>query len=169
MRFMDTKAQKENLRIKLKVLRLKKPRQEVEELSQQIVGRFIESVNWLDIKTIHIYASIPSLNEVQTLPLINYLREKYPRIDVFIEAQSAPKKIPSRKFDLVIVPILAFDKKGHRLGWGGGFYDRFLTTQPKALKIGLAYQSSLIKGGIPDEEHDIPLNQIITEEYNYIP
>jgi 5-formyltetrahydrofolate cyclo-ligase len=67
------------------------------------------------------------------------------------------------KFDLILVPCLAFDKDNYRLGWGGGFYDRFLAAQPKALKIGLCYQNGFVKEGLTHQPHDIPLDKIITE------
>jgi 5-formyltetrahydrofolate cyclo-ligase len=68
------------------------------------------------------------------------------------------------KLDVVIVPGIVFDKKGHRIGYGYGFYDRFLKTIKKdVVKIGLAFDFQLTDN-IPSEEHDVPLNIIITEE-----
>lgn len=61
--------------------------------------------------------------------------------------------------DLVIVPGVAFDKKGNRLGFGGGFYDKYL--QGKTLKtIALCYEFQVVEI-LPKEEHDIPVNEII--------
>jgi 5-formyltetrahydrofolate cyclo-ligase len=119
--------------------------------------------NWRKINNLHVYSPLPSLNEVDTLPLITYLKTKHKGIYVFIEAQSEPKSIPDKKFDLIIVPTLGFDEENFRLGWGGGYYDKFLATQPQAQKIGLCFQSGFIKEGFPHEIHDIPLDKIITE------
>ena len=68
------------------------------------------------------------------------------------------------KLDLVIVPGIAFDKKGHRIGYGYGYYDRFLKTiKKKAVKIGLAFDFQLIES-IPEEEHDVPMNIVVTDK-----
>ena len=49
-------------------------------------------------------------------------------------------EVPSTKIDVVFVPLLAFDKKGHRVGYGKGFYDKFLSEcKPDAIKIGLSF------------------------------
>jgi 5-formyltetrahydrofolate cyclo-ligase len=101
---------------------------------------------------------------VQTFTLIEYLKIKFPKIETFIEAQSEPKVIPSKKFDLIIVPVLAFDKENYRLGWGGGYYDKFLATQSQAQKIGLCFKSGFMRTGLPHEKHDIPLDIVLTEE-----
>ena len=66
------------------------------------------------------------------------------------------------KYDIIFVPMLAGDRSNNRLGYGSGFYDKFLTTQPQALKIGLCYSKN-IADKIPAEPHDVKLDQIITE------
>jgi 5-formyltetrahydrofolate cyclo-ligase len=49
-------------------------------------------------------------------------------------------EVPSHKIDVVFVPLLAFDKKGHRVGYGKGFYDKFLSEcKPDVIKIGLSF------------------------------
>ncbi len=67
---------------------------------------------------------------------------------------------PPRDFSVTIVPMLAFDKSLRRLGYGGGYYDRFLTAS-KSVKIGLAFDEQEMNG-IDFEEHDVPLDVIIT-------
>jgi len=80
-----------------------------------------------------------------------------------------PREMYIREFnpdmlDLVIVPGIAFDKKGHRIGYGYGYYDRFLKTiKKKAVKIGLAFDFQLIES-IPEEEHDVPMNIVVTDK-----
>ena len=64
-------------------------------------------------------------------------------------------------FDLVIVPGVAFDRKGGRLGKGKGFYDRFLEIT-SALRLALAFDCQLIET-VPTELHDIPMNAILSE------
>lgn len=67
----------------------------------------------------------------------------------------------------IVVPVLGFDEEGYRLGYGGGYYDRFLKMYPKALTIGLSFQFGLLKEGFSHESHDIPLDMIITEQLVY--
>lgn len=62
--------------------------------------------------------------------------------------------------DVIVVPAVAFDEKGYRLGYGKGFYDKFLSNQ-NALKIGLAYDFQVLKE-IPRDLHDIPVDIVIT-------
>jgi 5-formyltetrahydrofolate cyclo-ligase len=69
--------------------------------------------------------------------------------------------------DLVLVPGLAFDRQGNRLGYGGGYYDRFLV-KVTALKIGLVPEA-LIVDEIPCEPHDIPMDILLTDERTYHP
>lgn len=64
--------------------------------------------------------------------------------------------------DLIIVPAVAFDRRGNRLGRGKGFYDRLLQ-KAKCPKIGIAYHFQLLDE-IPAESHDIPMDKIITEQ-----
>lgn len=66
------------------------------------------------------------------------------------------------EIDLIIVPGMAFDKEGHRLGRGKGFYDRFLS-QPNIMstyKIGICLPHQLLEA-IPTEAHDITMNEVI--------
>ncbi|MFN4245503.1 MAG: 5-formyltetrahydrofolate cyclo-ligase [Brevinematia bacterium] len=71
--------------------------------------------------------------------------------------------------DLILVPLVGFDKEGYRIGYGGGFYDTFLSKNSKriGLKIGLAYECQKIKY-IPKEKHDQKLDIIITEKNIYL-
>jgi len=64
---------------------------------------------------------------------------------------------------LCIVPGLSFDPQGQRLGFGGGYYDRFLMDY-KGTTAGLCY-SSFIKWDLPAEQHDIPVDILITESF----
>ena len=80
-----------------------------------------------------------------------------------------PKELYIREFnyeklDLVIVPGIVFDKKGYRIGYGHGYYDRFLKILKKDVKkIGLAFELQVVDE-IPEEEHDVPVDIIITEK-----
>ncbi len=70
------------------------------------------------------------------------------------------KPVEISKIDVVIVPAIAFDKEGHRLGYGKGYYDRFLE-KFKGTKIGVAYDFQIVDN-LPKEQHDIPVDIIVT-------
>ena len=74
------------------------------------------------------------------------------------------KKFEINKLDMVIAPGVVFDKNGHRIGYGYGYYDRLLgKLGKKATKIGLCYDFQLIDK-IPEQKHDVPMDIIITEK-----
>jgi len=68
---------------------------------------------------------------------------------------------PSVQPDVLLVPLLAFDARGHRLGYGGGFYDRTLERLP-ARTIGIAYAGQEVSS-LPAQAHDMALEAILTE------
>ena len=71
--------------------------------------------------------------------------------------------VDPKKVQAWIVPGLAFTREGKRLGYGGGWYDRFLASAPKgAVKIGVAY-SFMVVGDLPCEPHDISLTDVIDD------
>jgi len=72
-------------------------------------------------------------------------------------------KIAYKNIGLVLVPGIAFDKEGHRLGYGFGYYDKFLKKVPKAVKIGLCFDFQVVDK-VPREEHDVAVDFIVTEE-----
>jgi len=68
--------------------------------------------------------------------------------------------------NIIIVPLLAFDKAKHRLGYGGGFYDRTIAALKPAMSIGVAYSDQEIDK-IPSEDWDVQLNKIVTENKTF--
>ena len=84
-----------------------------------------------------------------------------------------PKKDPSNELnveaiDILIVPAVAYDKDCYRLGYGGGFYDRFIEhLRDDAITIGIAFDLQVFDS-IPKENHDAQLNYVITENNMYI-
>ena len=87
------------------------------------------------------------------------------RWDIQIPPETAPEVQP----DVLLVPMLAFDRKGYRMGYGGGFYDRTLATL-RALKkvtaIGVAYAGQEIDM-VPHDDHDQSLDWIMTERETF--
>lgn len=77
-----------------------------------------------------------------------------------------PKKTCRRAgpgtIDLVIVPGLAFDRAGHRLGYGKGYYDRWLKKIPAEKRIGVCFEFQVVDR-LPSDGHDVPVAAVITE------
>ncbi len=72
-------------------------------------------------------------------------------------------RVDVTEVDVVVVPGVAFDREGGRLGHGGGFYDRLLATlRPDAVMIGFAFASQLVDR-VPREAHDLPVHLVVTE------
>ena len=66
--------------------------------------------------------------------------------------------------DLIVVPGVVFDACGHRIGYGGGYYDRFLEKiDPSVPRISIAFEIQIVPE-IPKEEHDLPVDKIVTEK-----
>ncbi|MCQ2311832.1 MAG: 5-formyltetrahydrofolate cyclo-ligase [Paludibacteraceae bacterium] len=85
----------------------------------------------------------------------NMIRGKY-RV---VEPTTPPYK---GSIDLILVPGVAFDKQLHRLGRGGGFYDKFLRKHPQATKMGVGYDFQIYKKVLPHSLLDVKLDAIIT-------
>ena len=113
---------------------------------------------------------LPILTEKKSLYFVRYdqgdplILNRY----AIREPQNTAKIIPAEKLDLVMMPLLAFDLAGHRLGIGGGYYDKtfsFLHDHPtkKPLLIGLAYAAQQAEQ-LPADPWDIHLNGVVTEE-----
>jgi 5-formyltetrahydrofolate cyclo-ligase len=85
------------------------------------------------------------------------------KFDTEIPTNSAPERVP----DFIIAPLLAFDGKGHRLGYGAGYYDRTIAelrkTNPKLRVIGAAYESQRVDS-IPADGYDEKMDAVVTEK-----
>ena len=136
---------------------------------------------------------IPYKSEITTMPLLNALRRQgwetclpvviaaeepllfrvwtpgeplMPGVwDIPIPLEQAPEVLP----DVLLVPLLAFDRAGYRLGYGGGFYDRTLE-KLRVLKsvaaIGIAYHAQMVDE-VPRGPYDAPLDYVMTEEETF--
>ena len=76
------------------------------------------------------------------------------------------KKVPYENIDVAVVPGVLFDKNCHRIGYGGGYFDRLLK-KVAALKIGLAFDTQIIED-IPQEKYDVSMDKIITDKRTII-
>jgi 5-formyltetrahydrofolate cyclo-ligase len=74
-----------------------------------------------------------------------------------------PPVRPAHTIDLIVVPGIAFDKKGYRLGYGKGYYDRYLSEKKPQFAIGLAYNFQLLES-LTHDAHDVKVDAIATED-----
>ena len=83
-----------------------------------------------------------------------------------IEEPTGENTVDPADIELIVVPAVAYDRKGNRLGRGKGFYDRLLRTT-KATKIGVGYEFQLLDE-IPVEPHDVGMDIVITQKSMHI-
>jgi 5-formyltetrahydrofolate cyclo-ligase len=167
---------KQQLRVRLKQARLAMPEDEVTVKSQQIVAWLKELLNQIQPITVHCYEPIANLHEVDVAPLITYLHATRPQAAIYtsryidkswrIVTLDGHTVTRSLHYDCIIVPMIGFDPRLHRLGYGGGHYDRLLSEQPHTLKIGVCFELGKV-AELPNEPHDVPLDVIITEQQMY--
>lgn len=183
------KELKNKLRKKMLAIRENQDAVEAKIKSFQIQKNLLSSEEFKNAKTIMLYASIK--NEVQTSYLIeealkNKKRVVLPVTDtknnklLLSELQNIkhlhagafdipePKKefvklVKEKEIDLIVVPGVAFNKDGCRVGYGKGYYDKLLAKLKDVKKVGLAFELQLTNNTFK-EEHDVPLDKIITEE-----
>jgi 5-formyltetrahydrofolate cyclo-ligase len=166
--------QKNDLRAKLKRTRLETTDAERTLKSQAIVALLKDITDWSKVKSLHYYEPLAGLMEPDTNKLITWLADNYSDLKMFTprnigkvwELVSVRGGEAPDKFDVILVPVLGFDEGLNRIGYGGGYYDRFLATQSEAIKIGVCYESGKVSE-IPTEDHDVRLDKIVTEETIY--
>lgn len=116
-------------------------------------------------KKVGVPISVPKTKELLVSEIIDFDKE----LELGYYGILAPKdeytRIVSPKIvDLVLVPGVAFDKRGYRVGYGGGYYDRFFNKLEKSvIKIGLCYEMQILTE-VPTDNYDIPIDYIITEK-----
>lgn len=177
--------EKSEVRRNIRRLRMMLSDMEKEQAAQEVFSQLENTAAFMMADNILIYHSLP--DELQTLaflrkwngrkhfflPRVNgvnlellpYIESELRKGAYDIEEPSGSNLADVEDIDLMIVPAVAFDRKGNRLGRGKGFYDRLLATT-KATKIGVGYEFQLLDE-IPSEAHDVPMNMVITQ-YSYI-
>ncbi len=83
-----------------------------------------------------------------------------------MEPSDSCEILQNEEIDLIIIPLVAFDKRGTRLGYGGGYYDRLLKNMQNVKKIGIAFAVQELDS-IPKEEHDVRMDMVITEKKTF--
>lgn len=84
-----------------------------------------------------------------------------------VEHVSLPLYLPSGNVVPMLVPGVAFSKKGDRIGYGKGYYDRYIVRHPEVNTVGICFTRQLLDD-IPAESQDIAMHQIVTEEQIYL-
>lgn len=127
--------------------------------SALITKRVIDKISFDDVVDLHIYRSINKNHEVDTADLIERLRSFGQNLHI----QKQYPEFPEKQFDLIIIPSLAVDRRGNRVGYGRGGYDQFLENQAGAKLITICFDGQVIDDQIAHEPHDIRMGTIITE------
>ena len=153
--------------------------QELDALNKKLLKQF-KTIDFSEINSLHIFLPIIAKKEPNTFLLIEWLQENHPEIQIIVPKANfdtnlmhnyvftkktklinneyhIPEPKDGAEFletpDLVIIPLLAFDKKGYRVGYGKGFYDRFLQNR-STQKMGLSFFDAT------EEIIDVHLNDI---------
>lgn len=131
--------------------------------SEMISSKVLELPVWqTNPSRVHIYTSHSAWGEVDTALLVRDLAQRFPALRVTMGQKSLHAQLPTDMYDVIIVPVLAYDAAGYRLGLGAGWYDQFLAAQQHAVTIGLAYRWALCDD-LPHEAYDIPLVYVVTD------
>lgn len=157
---------KANLRSQMIDRRSRLTARDVVVMSRLITDRLINTIDWRAVRRLHMYESKQEWNEVKTDDLLQFLHAQHPEIAIVTIPPLKTARIPNERFDVIVVPLLAFDEHCNRLGFGGGWYDRFLATQPGAMTVGLAYDFQL-RRELSVEPHDVRLTAVFTETRTY--
>ena len=175
---MDKKA----LRSEIRALKRAMTEEEIQLRSQKLGEKFLASEAYQNAKTI--YGYLPYNQEVRTTPMLEQALRDGKRVAVpkvygdemqfiYLEDMSHVEKgysgIPEPIADgpigddetaLVLMPGMAFDPQGHRCGYGGGFYDKFLASEPEHPTLALCYDFQVLPH-LDTEEFDIPVDCVL--------
>jgi len=183
---------KPELRKKYKSLRKKLSHDTIEDFSIAIANSVLNLPIWQK-EYYHVYLPIKNQNEINTEPILNILAGKDKHIVLsksnfetatmthFLLTDNTVIKtndwnipepvdgiaIPTNRIEVVFVPLLAFDNQGNRVGYGKGFYDKFLSEcNPETIKIGLSFFE--VEENIIDiNNQDIKLDYCVTPLKTY--
>ncbi len=166
------------LNIRKKIAERKKSFQGLELLSEQIVKKLQTLELFQTAKTVGTYMPLP--DEVDISPLFQTLEKQFyiPAFDAAIGSyrlaqlskefnvgkfgilEPVSPVFAPEKLDLIIVPGIAFDRAGHRIGRGGGFYDRLLP-QYHAVRVGACFDFQCLET-VPAEPHDCRMDVVVS-------
>lgn len=171
---------KKELRSQIRLLKKQHSKESLQEQSKLILSKLENHEAFKEAKIVMLYSSLP--DEVQTLEFIERWRNEkriiLPTVvgdDIIpvelgedidfaigdfdiLEPQSEPYQ---GSYDLIVVPGMAFDRKGNRIGRGKGYYDRFLSKHLTIKRIGICFNFQLVEE-VPTEDNDIRMNEVIS-------
>lgn len=183
---------KKEIRLQYKKLREKITPEEIEEWSLEIANNLLKMPIW-EHSYYHLFLSISDKREVDTQAILHILQGKDKNVvlsksdftsgtlhNYLLTDSTVIRKnswgipepvdgieIPPSKIEVVFIPLLAFDEKGNRIGYGKGFYDRFLSDcTGKVVKVGLSFFEAE-KGLIKATPLDVPLDYCVTPKKIY--
>jgi 5-formyltetrahydrofolate cyclo-ligase len=168
---------------------------EYRKLSELLCTVLVENVSLSAVKVLHTFIPIEKNKEPDTWLIIDKVKKEFPHISIsipkindqmgvldnfFYEGPDQLEKntwgilepkqgkpTPLEKIDIVLVPLLAADEQGHRVGYGRGFYDKFLNQSPASLKkIGLSFFPP-VKSITDVNTNDHELTHLVTPEKFY--
>ena len=172
--------EKKELRALIKTLKKQHSKEQLLEQSEQILSKLEQHPDFAKAERVMLYSALP--DEVQTQVFLEkwHLKKKiilptvvgddiipveYGKDTAFavgdfniLEPQNEPYQ---GDFDLIIVPGVAFDRKGNRLGRGRGYYDRFLCQHLDVKRIGICFDFQLVDE-VPAEPFDIQMDEVLT-------
>ena len=175
---MDKTALRKQIREKKRAM----TEAEIQEASARLGELFAASEAYRQAKSI--YGYLPYNQEVRTVPMLERAIRDGKRVAVpkcygdemrfiWMEDLSKVEKgyagipepvedgpVAEDKTALVLMPGLAFDPEGHRIGYGGGFYDRFLAQEPEHPTLALCYAFQMVEDR-PTEDYDIPVDCVL--------
>ena len=131
--------------------------------SEEICERVLEMEQWAGAQNVILFSPLPSEPIITPLKLDCEAR-KVACANIAQSARSESELHLPETIDLILVPGLAFSKDRHRLGRGGGFFDRLLAGRAKdAFKLGICFSFQLLDQ-VPIEGHDIVMDAVVTDE-----
>ena len=175
---MDKKELRRSIRERKRAM----TEEEIVSRSEKLGVLFAQSEAYKNAKTI--YGYLPYNQEVRTVPMLEQALKdgkkvavpkvygdemKFLYLDDLTKVSKGYAGIPEPIADgpvaddetaLVLMPGLAFDPAGHRIGYGGGFYDKFLAAEPNHPTLALCYEFQLLPE-LDTEEHDIPVDTVL--------
>lgn len=135
--------------------------EEREEYSDEICERILEMSQWAEAQKVVLFLPLPSEPIITPLKLDCEAR-KISAVNIPQSARSESDLHLPDAIDLILVPGVAFSKDHHRLGRGGGFFDRLLAGRAaNAFKIGVCFAFQVLDS-IPTEGHDVAMDAVIT-------
>lgn len=151
---------KSKIELREQLLRLEAERSETDVASAtKAVMKFLSGMKELATKKqVLLYVPVTRWHEIDITSLPRY----FSHMDIDVLENTKNAAFPLKRYDVIFIPLFGFNENGYRLGRGGGWYDRFLATQPQALKIGVGYEDGLVE--FTPDLHDVRLDVIVTEK-----